>query len=112
MNKVILIGRLTRDNSVRQTEGGQLIVSNCVACVRDKDTTDFIEIVAFGKTADLLKKYFSKGNKIGLEGELRMTAYERKDGTKTTKAQVLVNKLEFLEPKKQAVSLFDGDLPF
>lgn len=127
MNKVFLIGNLTKDHTIRNTEGGSMVLSNSVAVYRDKDSSDFINIVAFGKTAELIERYFAKGNKIGIEGSIRTTTYDS-NGVKKYQTAVLVEKVEFLESKKETPkqekqpSMFadvknefdisDDDLPF
>lgn len=122
MNRVILIGRFTQDHSIRNTEGGALVLSNSIACARDKDNTDFINVVSFGKTAETIERYFKKGDRIGIEGSIRTTRYQAQDGTNRTNTSVLIDKIEFLndKPKEQErpkatnnpYGISDDDLPF
>lgn len=101
MNKVILIGRLTKEHTIRNTESGSIVVSNSVALRRDENTADFVDIVAFGKTADLLSQYFTKGDRIGLEGSIRTTRYQNAQGENRYQTAVIVEKLEFLQEKRE-----------
>lgn len=107
MNKVILMGRLTRDVELR---GGQLTFAKTGIAVdrrfAKEKTADFFNLVAFGKTADFLAKYFSKGSKILVEGRLQSSAYE-KDGKKLSAVEVVVDQIEFADSKKTV-----DDMPF
>lgn len=123
MNKVILIGRFTKDHNIRNTEGGIMVLSNAIACQRDKETSDFINVVAFGKTAETIDRYFKKGERIGIEGSIRTTKYQAQDGTNRTNTSVLIDRIEFLndKPKQEQApqnlktnvnGISDDDLPF
>lgn len=124
MNKVILIGRFTQDPNIRNTEGGTMVLSNTIACQRDKETSDFINVVAFGKTAETIDRYFKKGERIGIEGSIRTTKYQAQDGTNRTNTSVLIDRIEFLndKPKQEQTpqqnlktnvyGISDDDLPF
>lgn len=97
MNKVILMGRLTRDPEDRQT-----FVKYTIAVDRfnkDKES-DFISCVAFGKTADFAKNYLSKGTKVAITGRIQTGSYE-KDGRKIYTTDVVVETQEFCESKKK-----------
>jgi len=103
MNKVILIGRISSDIDVRQTQGGtstatfNIAVDRNIGAGKDK-ATDFIRCVAWGKTSEFLAKYFSKGKQIALEGNIKTGSYE-KDGTKHFTTDVWVDKVEFVGSK-------------
>lgn len=122
MNKVFLIGNLCQEHTTRTTEGGSMVLNNTIACRRDKDNSDFINIVAFGKTAETIETYFKKGERIGIEGTIRTTKYQAQDGTNRTNTSVLVERIEFLndKPKEQQkpkvapnpYGITDDDLPF
>lgn len=104
MNKVILIGRLTKDTELR-TNGNVTVCRFSVAVDRawkkeGEPTADFISCVAFGKTAEFVDKYFGKGSKIVLEGEWRTGSYTNKDGQKVYTNDCVVNRVEFAESKK------------
>ena len=109
MNKVILMGRLTRDPDIRYSQGDN---SMCVARFtlavdrrfkRDNDATaDFISCVAFGKTGEFFEKYTHQGTKICLEGRIQTGSYTRQDGTKVYTTDVVVENAEFAESKAAA----------
>lgn len=122
MNKVCIIGRLTQEHTVRTTEGGIMVLSNSVACPRDKDNTDFINVVAFGKTAETIEKFFKKGERIGIEGSIRTTTYTSQDGSKRYNTAVIIERIDFLNDKPKVeqkpkvannpYGISDEDLPF
>lgn len=100
MNVVTLVGRLTRDPELKFGQSGKAYTRISIAVKRafSKDETDFINCVAFGKTAEILGEYVKKGGQIGVTGELRMNNYES-NGEKRTTYEVFVNSLDLLEPK-------------
>lgn len=101
-NKVILAGNLVRDNELRYAQGDSLaMLRNAIAVNRkykDKDETMFIDIVLFGKQAENLNSYASKGSPLLIEGRLTQNSWE-KDGTKRTKHEVIVENFQFLGRK-------------
>ncbi len=103
MNCVQLIGRLVADPDVRYTNGGLSVAKFRVACDRrykkegNEQTADFISCVAFGKTAEFIEKYFSKGKRIALEGRIQTGSYEKEDGSKIYTTDVVVENVEFVE---------------
>lgn len=101
MNLVVLTGRLTRDPEVRYGNNGKAYCRFSIAVDRPfkRDEADFINVVAFQKTAELVGEYFKKGNKIGVQGSLHMSQYE-KDGEKRISYEVTCNSIEFMEGKK------------
>ena len=101
MNRVILIGNLTKDNELKQA-GQTQVLKNTLAVKREfkKDETDFINIVAFSKTAELIAKYTQKGSKLLIQGRLQIGSYE-KDGIKRQTADVIVENIEFIGGNKQ-----------
>lgn len=106
MNKVILMGRLTRDPEVKYTQNDNpLAVGNYTIAVdrpRKKDApaeADFINCVAFGKTAEFAEKYLRRGTKILIEGSIQTGSYENSEGKKVYTTKVLVAKHEFCESK-------------
>ncbi|WP_313184945.1 single-stranded DNA-binding protein [Lacrimispora sp.] len=106
MNKVLLIGRLTRDPDVRYTDGGLSIARFSVAVDRrlkkeNEQTADFIGCVAFGKTAEFIEKYFFQGNKIVVEGHIQTGSYTNQDNQKVYTTDVIVEQVEFGESKNQ-----------
>lgn len=107
MNNVCIIGRLVRDPDVRYTSGGEpMAVARFTVAVnrpRSKDkeqTSDFPSFVAFGKTAELLEKYFKKGNLIGVTGRIQTGSYTDKNGAKVYTTDVVAEKVHFLESRK------------
>ncbi len=104
MNSVQLLGRLTRDPDVRYSDGGSTIARFTIAVDRrfkqeGGDTADFINCIAFGKTAEFIEKYFFKGVKIALNGRIQTGSYTNKDGVKVYTTDVVVENVEFAESK-------------
>lgn len=106
MNKVILIGRLTRDPELRNTPSGIACCTFTVACDRryadqsGNRQADFLNCVAWRERAEFVAKYFAKGRRIGLEGSIQTRSYE-KDGQNRTATEILVDSVEFVENKPQ-----------
>ena len=120
-NNVTLIGRLTATPELRQTTTGKTVVSFCIAVERrfDRATSDFINIVAWNKTAEFVSKYFAKGDLIALTGSIQTRKYEDKDGNKRTAFEVLADDVSFCGAKKEKSSepefeeiKISSDLPF
>ena len=103
INKVFLIGRLTRDPGVKVGQSGKVFTRFSIAVDRTfkKGEADFINCVAFGKTAEIIGEHLRKGSKAGFNGSLQMSQYE-KDGEKRTSYEVIVNQIEFLDSKGSA----------
>ena len=108
MNKVILMGRLTRDPDVRYTQGEQptAVVNYTLAVDRrfrrdsaNGQTADFIRCVAFGRQAEFAQKYFRKGIKILVTGRIQTGSYTNRDGQKVYTTDVVVEDQEFAESK-------------
>ena len=106
MNKVILMGRLTRDPDVRYTQGEN---STCIARYtlavdrrtkrEGQDSADFIPCVAFGRSGEFVEKYLKKGTKMGVVGRIQTGSYTNKDGVKVFTTEVVVEEQEFAESK-------------
>ena len=99
MNKVVLIGRLTKDPELKYTPGdGTAICRITVAVARafKKDETDFINCVAFGKTGETITQYLTKGRQIALAGNIRTGSYQAQDGTKMYTTNVIIENFEFV----------------
>lgn len=129
LNKIFIMGRLTRDPELRRTQNGTAVTSFTLAVDRDfknadgnKDT-DFIDVVAWRNTAEFVSKYFSKGRMAVVEGRLQLRDWTDKDGNKRRNAEVLADNIYFGDAKKDADSGAarptgfteiedDGDLPF
>ena len=103
MNNVILIGRLTKDPQLSFSKGkGTAIARLTVAVNRmQKGEADFINCTAFGKTAETIGNYMTKGSQIAINGELRVDNYKKEDGTWVNNTNVLVNRFEFVSGGKQ-----------
>ena len=126
MNKVVLIGRLTRDPELRFAAGSGTAVSRFTVAVNrqfKRDETDFINCVAFGKTAETISQYLSKGRQIALTGSIRTGSYDAQDGTKRYTTDVVVDSFEFIDSKGNNINaentmdeditpVDDGDMPF
>lgn len=103
MNLVVLTGRLTRDPELKYGQSGKAYSRFSLAVDRpfSKGEADFINCVAFGKTAELVGEYLRKGRKVGVNGKLQMSRYEV-NGEKRTSYDVLVDSIEFLESKNSS----------
>ena len=107
MNKVILMGRLTRDPEVRYTQGDNtsavarftLAVDRRFKRDGDQQTADFISCVAFGKTGEFIERYCHQGTKLVVEGRIQTGSYTNKDGQKVYTTDVVVEQVEFAESK-------------
>lgn len=105
MNKVILIGRLTRDPEVRYGGSNNTAVSKFTLAVdrrfkKDGEpTADFINCTAFGKPAEFEEKYFKKGTKVCISGHIQTGSYTNRDGNKVYTTDVIVEEQEFAESK-------------
>ena len=107
MNKVVLLGRLTKDPDVRQSQGAEpvTIARYTLAVTRrgkkqeGQQEADFISCVAFGKAGEFAEKYLHKGTKICIFGRLQTGSYTRQDGTKAYTTDVVIEEQEFAESK-------------
>ena len=106
MNKVILMGRLTRDPDIRYSQNdSQVSVARFTLAVdrrfkRDSEqTADFISCVAFGRTAEFFRDYMKQGTKVCVEGRIQTGSYTRQDGQKVYTTDVVVENAEFAESK-------------
>ena len=112
MNKVILMGRLTRDPDVRYSQGDSpmaiarytLAVDRRFRRDNDQQTADFISCVAFGRNGEFAEKYLHQGTKIVAEGRIQTGSYTNKDGNKVYTTEVVVENQEFAESKATADS--------
>lgn len=101
MNHVCITGRLTKEPEFRSAASGTSVVNFTVACGRSngQEGSDFIQCVAFSKTAEFIKKYFTKGQKIDLVGHITTGQFTNKDGQKVYTWNVTADKVEFGESK-------------
>lgn len=112
MNVVTLMGRLSKDPELRYSPSGMASTRITVAVDRglskekrqeaeaqNQPTADFINCVAFGKTAELIANYFNKGQRIGIVGRIQTGSYNKQDGTRVYTTDVLVSSVEFIESR-------------
>ena len=133
MNKVVILGRLTRDVDVRYTPSQKVVCSFTLAVDRPflnqegKREADFIPVVVWGKAAELCGNSLAKGHRILVEGRLQIRSYEGKDGNRHWVTEVIANSVEFIERKAEGSAgrpqhakmtdigqsvPFDEDVPF
>ena len=127
MNKVQIIGRITKELELKQTQAGGSFIRFSIAVNRGKDKdgndrgADFINCVAFNKTAESIAKHSGKGCRIAIEGHIQTGSYEDKDGKKVYTTDIIVDSKEFIdwasdggqaEELEGYTALQDDDLPF
>lgn len=126
LNHIVLMGRLTRDPELRMTQSGKPVASFSLAVERDfqKDVTDFIDVVAWNRTAEFVNSFFNKGQLVAVTGSLQIRDWTDKNGNKRRSAEVIAEHVYFAEPKRQAeeatpsttdffpLTEDDTDLPF
>ena len=116
MNKVILMGRLTRDPEVRYSQGdNSMAIARYTLAVdrrfnrnNDEATADFINCVAFGRSGEFAEKYFRKGTKVLVTGRIQTGSYTNRDGVKVYTTDVVVEDQEFAESKNSSSAGSDG----
>ena len=115
MNKVVLMGRLTRDPDVRYTNNNTLVASFSLAVNRrfirqgEERQADFINIVAWDKTGEFCSKYFKKGQQVGIIGRIQTRNYDDKDGKKVYVTEVIAEEAYFADTKREAEANPFGD---
>ncbi len=107
LNRIILIGRLTKQPELRVTPGGLSVASFTLAVDRrptqsGQKETDFIDVVVFGKLAEITCKYLDKGRQVAVEGRLQTRVYDTKDGQRRKAWEVIGDNVEFLGPRPAA----------
>ena len=106
LNKVVIMGRFTKDPELRRTGSGTAVTSFSLACDRDFKSqsgdkeTDFIEVIAWKNTAEFVSKYFSKGRMAVVEGRLQILDWTDKSGNKRTTAEVVADNVYFADSKR------------
>ena len=106
LNKIILMGRLTRDPELRRTQSGTAVASFTLAVDRDykpqdgERETDFIDIVAWRSTGEFVSKYFTKGRMAVVEGRLQVRDWTDKDGNKRRSTEVVADNVYFGDSKR------------
>lgn len=102
MNQVVMVGRLVREVEVKELESGKKVANITIACQRPYKNsdgeydTDFIDVVLWDAVASNTKEYCNKGDLLGVKGRLQSSEYEKEDGTKIKKQEVVAEKLTFL----------------
>lgn len=127
MNKVVLVGRLTKDPELRYAAGSDTAVCKFTLAVNrmKKDEADFINCVAFNKTAELIAQYFVKGRQIAIAGHIQTGSYLKDDGAKVYTTDVVVESFDFIDSNSSNrnntsnssmdddfTPVDDGDMPF
>lgn len=139
LNKIIIMGRLTRDPELRRTGSGTAVISFSLACDRDFKSrsgdkeTDFIEVVAWKNTAEFVSKYFGKGRVAVVEGRLQTRDWTDREGGKRVATEIVADNVYFGDSKRDSdsgtassysdtlsgmtqdfseISEEDGDIPF
>ena len=106
LNKIFIMGRLTRDPELRRTQSGTAVTSFSLAVERDFKTqggekeTDFIDVVAWRNTAEFVAKYFTKGRMAVVEGRLQIRSWQDKDGNNRRTAEVVADNVYFGDSKR------------
>ena len=109
MNQIIITGRLTANVVLKKTQQNKSVTSFTIAVNNGKDRpADFINCVAWEKTAELLSQYTQRGHMIGVIGKLTTRTYDDKDGRKQYVTEVLVREIEFLESKPKQESRYEN----
>ena len=110
LNKIIIMGRLTRDPELRRTGSGTAVTSFSLAVDRDfksqngEKETDFIDVVAWRSTAEFVSKYFTKGRMAVVEGRLQIRDWTDRDGGKRRSAEVIADNVYFGDSKREGGS--------
>lgn len=104
LNKVIIMGRLTKNPELRRTQSGTAVTSFSIACERDykqgdQKATDFLEVVAWRNTAEYVSKYFAKGRMAIIEGRLQVREWQDKDGNNRRTTEILAESVYFGDSK-------------
>lgn len=118
MNSISLTGRLVADTELKTTPNGKMVTNFTIAVPKDKDTTYFIDCVAWSKTAETINRNIHKGELFGVEGELQTRTYTDNNGKNHKRTEVQVKQITFLQPKKKEEEEYrpfddeSADLPF
>jgi single-strand DNA-binding protein len=130
MNKIVILGRLTKDPEVRYTPSQKVVASLTLAVDRPflgqdgKREADFIPVVIWGKTAELVGNSCAKGHRLLVEGRLQIRNFDAKDGTKHWVTEIIATNIEFIERREQPKDManmgtdvtkdvpFDEEIPF
>lgn len=104
LNRIIVMGRLTRDPELRRTGNGTAVTSFTIACDRDfgDNETDFLDIVAWKQTGEFVSKYFQKGRMAVVAGRLQIRSWTDKDGNKRKTAEIVADNVYFGDSKSES----------
>ena len=114
LNVVAIMGRLAADPQMRQTQAGKSVCSFRIACDRGRkdangqNQTDWLDVVAWDKTADFVSHYFPKGSMIAVTGRLQSRNYQDKNGNNRTAVEIVANNINFAGPKNSSGSTGGG----
>ena len=116
INRVIYVGRITKDPVLRKTANGVSVTSFTVACTRrfkqeGQPEADFINTVAWNKTADIVAQYTHKGSLVGVEGRIQTRSYDDQSGKRVYVTEVVADSVQFLESKSAAASNANAYVP-
>jgi single-strand DNA-binding protein len=117
LNRILLMGRLTRDPELRRTQSGVAVTSFSLAVDRDfksqggEKETDFIDIVAWRNTAEFAAKYFTKGRMAVVEGRLQLRDWQDRDGNKRRSAEVVADNIYFGDSKRDGDASYGSGAP-
>lgn len=111
MNQCQIMGRLTGDPELRRTQNGIPVVRFTLAVERrfQRETVDFIDVVAWRNTAEFCSKYFSKGMRVAVSGSIQARTYEDKDGNKRKVFEVVADAVYFADGKREAQDSYKAD---
>lgn len=130
LNKIVIMGRLTRDPELRRTQGGTAVTSFTMAVDRDfksqsgEKETDFIDVVAWRNTGEFAAKYLAKGRMAAVEGRIQVRDWQDKDGNRRKSVEVVADNVYFADSKRDSKPQEsrddqefdeiedDGDFPF
>ena len=111
MNKCVLIGNLTKDIELKFQAGSGLAIGKFSLAVarQKKGETDFINCIAFGKTAETMSQYLFKGSKVAIEGHIQTGSYTNKEGHKVYTTDVVIDRFEFVGGKNEGQATQGGN---
>lgn len=106
LNRIVLIGRLTRDPELKYTQSGTAVCTFSIAVGRtfQTDVTDYFDIVVWRKMGENCANYLSKGKLVAVDGSLQVRSYETKDGNKRKAYEIVAEVVKFLSPKDEQAS--------
>lgn len=112
--KAIILGTLGKDPELRYTPAGTAVATFSVAVnkvYKEKKTTEWVNLVAWGKTGELASEYLHKGSKVYIEGEITTRSWDDKDGKKCYKTEIVVREMQFIDSPKKDQPQDDSQFP-